>query len=358
MDATNQRTAPARAPWLRVLVYLFLGLAALDVVVQHFADVWRSYEPHPYIDHLQACRQHPWDLVIVGGSPAAYGFDPALLAGMRWHGHSLDRVYNLGLILATSAEVYHATLRALPAPPRLLVYGITASDLNDDRVEPNGPRQLMTVADVLEWCRERPDEAGWCLRHFVDERCQRLWKLYYYRNGIRAWAAAQGQRLWSGDGIDRPLAPLVHINVDSTERLDHLRAQGKVKKAFPFLDNFRIGSYVGYLHRLLDWGEQNGVTVVLVDLPVSEELEDQICPRPFALYRAALAEVERTRGVRVLRATRPAVGLTDADFADLIHLNGQGKARLSAWVREALTAMDSTHDSPPNPSISYLSRER
>ena len=359
MVAIRTHPTPAKMPWLRcrVIMYLLLGLAAVDVIVQHFAEVWRSYEPHPYIDHLRAVRQHPWDLVVVGGSPAAYGFDPAVLAGTPWKGQKLDRVYNLGLILATAAEVYHATVHALPAPPHLLVYGITASDLNDDRLEPNGPRQLMTVADVFDWCWQRPDTADWCLRHYFDERVQRLWKLYYYRNGIRAWAAAQTQRLWSGDSIANPLAPLMHINVDSSERLDHLRAHGKVKNVFPFLDNFRIGSYLTYLRRLLDWGDQHGVTVVLVDLPVSAELEQRVCPRPFALYREALDKVEQTRGVHVLRATRSAVGLTDAHFADLIHLNGEGKARLSAWVRNELTAMGGTGHSPANQHLSYLSGE-
>jgi hypothetical protein len=175
------------------------------------------------------------------------------------------------------------------------------------------------------------------LRHFLDERCQRLWKLYYYRNGIRAWATEQVQRLGAGQRLENVFAPAVHINVDSSERLDLLKAQGKVKDFFPFLEHFRVGSYVSYLHRLLDWGEQHGVTVVLVDLPVPADLEERLCPQAFATYRAVLADIERTRGVRVLRASRAAVGLTDAHFADLVHLNAQGKARLSAWVRQALT---------------------
>jgi hypothetical protein len=359
MDATREYPTLSKKRWLRfrVVLYLLLGLAALDLVVQHFADVWRSYEPHPYIDHLRAVRQHPWDLVVVGGSPAAYGFDPAVLTGMPWKGQKLDRVYNFGLVLGTTAEVYHASVRGLPTPPRLLVYGITASDLNDDRLEPNGPRQLMTAADVVEWCWQRPDTIDWCLRHYVDEHVQRLWKLYYYRNGIRAWAAAQARRLSSGDSALSPLAPLVHIDVDTSERLDHLRAQGKVKDGFPFLDNFRIGSYLTYLYRLLNWGDQYGVAVVLVDLPVSAELEERVCPRPFALYRQTLEKVEQSRGTPILRPTRSAVGLTDAHFADLIHLNGEGKARLSAWVRQELMALDGIHRSPTGRDLTYLSRE-
>jgi hypothetical protein len=70
-------------------------------------------------------------------------------------------------------------------------------------------------------------------------------------------------------------------------------------------------------------------------MPVSADLEKMHAPA-FALYRAALAEVERSRGVRVLRATRPAVGLGDDDFADPIHLNAAGAAKLSAWLRNEI----------------------
>jgi hypothetical protein len=339
MHGNNART-PVPRPWwrrYRVVLYLVLGLAAVDMVVAGFADVWLAYEPHPYRDHIRACRQQAWDLVVVGGSPTAYGFDPAVLSGLRWQGYSLNRVFNLGLVLATTAEVYEAAKDALPAPPRLLLYGITASDLNDDRVEPNGPRQLMALADVGCWCRERPDTMCWCLGHYLDEHVQRLWKLYYYRNGIQRWTMDHAERLWTGHPAEDLLAPPVRINVDSDERLDYLRAAGKVKDFFPFLDHYHLGAYLKYLHRLLDWGEQQGVQVVLIDMPVPADLDTRLCPEQFATYRAALAAVARTRKVPVLWATRDAVGLTDAHFVDLIHLNGNGKKCLSSWVRQALS---------------------
>jgi hypothetical protein len=328
-----------RAWWsrYRLLLYVVLGLAAIDVVIARFANVWRSYEPHPYRDHVRAVRNQRWDLVVVGGSPASYGFDPAMLSGLRWQGHSLERVYNLGLVLGTTAEVYHATKNILSRPPTLLLYGITASDLNDDRVEPNGPRHLMEMSDVVCWCWERPDAIDWCLRHYLDEHVQRLWQLYYYRNGIQRWAAEQTGRWWSGQAAKDSLTALVHLNVNSGDRLDHLRAAGLVKDFFPFLDYYRIDAYLRYLHRLLDWCQERGTEVVLVDLPVPADLEERLCVKQFATYRATLAQVEKSRGVRVLRASRAAVGLTDAHFADLVHLNGIGKHRLSAWVRQALS---------------------
>ena len=67
----------------------------------------------------------------------------------------------------TSAYVTGA-LYSLAAPPKLLVYGITASDLNDSRLEPHGPGSVMEWSDLAEWVRLRPRTAarpnGWALR--------------------------------------------------------------------------------------------------------------------------------------------------------------------------------------------------
>ena len=343
MSATSSK--PGRPRWLRyrVIVYLIVGLAAVDAVVARHVDLWQAYERHPYRDAMAKGRRQAWDLVVVGGSPAGYGLDADVLSGLRWQGHSLDRACNLGLVLGTTADVYHITERALVTPPRLLLYGITASDLNEDRIEPNGPRQLMRLADVVHWCRERPDTADWCVRHYLDERAQRVWQLYYYRNGIRCWAVDQLRHLVGSDAESDQLGSgNVDLHVATDERLDVLRAAGKVKDFFPFLDRYQIKTYLTYLHRLLDWGEQHHVPVVLVDLPVPADLEERLCPAQYAAYRTVLAEVEHTRGVRVLRASPDTVGLTDAHFADLIHLNGNGRARLSAWVRQALGAPETS----------------
>jgi hypothetical protein len=56
----------------------------------------------------------------------------------------------------------------------------------------------------------------------------------------------------------------------------------------------------------------------------------------FAEYQSRLAEWESARGLTVIRAGRDAVGLSDADFGDVIHLNGIGAAKFSAWLRGQL----------------------
>lgn len=343
-----------RSTWwgkYRVLLFFALGLLAVDAVIAHYKSLWRSYESHPYRDRLEACRQQRFDIIVLGSSPALYGIDPNLLVGMRRDGTVLESAFDLAFPLATTAEVYHAVEHGLAAPPRLFVYGITATDINDDRVVPQSPRELMDARDVVRWCRERPESTWWAVRNYGGERLTGAWKLMQYRDGIRLWAADKVENLWPG------LCPEVAAEARAARerreslrgsngfqspeptpdfRLDCLKAAGKVEDTFSFLENYHVGVYLVYLHRLLDWAEIHHVPIVLVDMPVSADLDQRICPQAFATFRAALAEVERKRAVRILRPTREEVGLTDADFADVVHLNQSGAKRLTTWLRREL----------------------
>ena len=119
--------------------------------------------------------------------------------------------------------------------------------------------------------------------------------------------------------------------------LDYLKEVGGLRcNAFPYLDHYRVSDHLRHLERLLDWAASAGVPVVLVDMPVSADLQDGLHAAAFATYRAVLADLERRRGLRVIRAHRDAIGLTDIDFGDFIHLNIQGADRLSTWLRQQL----------------------
>jgi hypothetical protein len=337
----------------RVLLYLLLGLAAVDVAVARNRPVWRACDPDEYRERLHNCRRGPHDLVLVGGSLVSEGLDPAALRGLAWHGRTIEHPYNLGLPGGTMSEVWHAVEHGLAEPPRLLVYGVTASDLNDQRGEPEGPRQLMDWHDLPRWVRYRPEAADWAPRHFLEERLGRLWQLSYYRNGIRLWAADQVERRWPGPfagaaaearkGQARAAALRRQDgyapDADTRARsLANLKAHGTTGPPIPFLDRYQLGGHLRYLHRLLDWARGRGVAVVLVDMPVSADLEERLHPREFARYRAALTETAQQHGVPVLHARRDVLGLDDTHFADLVHLNRRGAARMSAWLRAQLAA--------------------
>jgi hypothetical protein len=342
----------ARRIWrFRLPIYVLLGFAAVDVAVASHRAVWRRYDPDDYLERVRACRREPRDLVVIGGSPVSEGIDPAILAGLQHNGATLAKAFNLGLPGGTVAEFWHALDRGLAAPPRLIIYGITASDLNDSRNEPHGPYSLMDLEDVAAWVTARPQSAEWVIRHYARGRLSRLWQLYRYRNAIRFWATdcvesicpgfapqaasemrayrAYAEAMRRGDGF----APNPGFR---DRRLDLLKAAGFTCESFTYLDRFRMGEHLVYFRRIVDWAAEAGVPIVLVDMPVTAELDEGLHAAAFAEYRAWLARVQRELGLRVLRADRGTVGLTDAEFADFIHLNGAGALRLSAWLRGQL----------------------
>ena len=330
---------------LRTPLRVLLGLLVLDLGVWAFADVWQRHSPDDYAMRVAGCNRHPQDLVIVGGSPVSEGIVPDELRGSEF-----PRVYALGLPGGTTTEFYHAMLRSCPTPPRLLIYGITASDINDSRNEPHGPASLMTLGDVCEWATTRPESREWVVRQYLLAKASRSWSLFRYRHGIRMWSALQADALAPGAAPEavREARELRHY-ADAilsgngyapaagfvARRHDINKQTGAELPPFAFLNKYKTGSHLKYLHKIIDWSNANGTQLILLDMPVTSDLEAQY-PEAFAEYRQRLSEIERQRGVTILRAHRDIVGITDAGFADTIHLNGVGAKVLSQWLRHRL----------------------
>lgn len=338
---------PYRAP-----LFALIGFCCLNGVVALHARTWRSYDPRFARDRIRYGRRHTWDLVVVGGSPAMAGINSACLKSLPWHDRLLQRSYNLAIPLATAAEIFHSLEHGLSAPPQLVVYGIAVTDFNDMRVEAMDPEELMEGGDVLRWTRWRRGEAEWCVRRWVGERSVRLFPLYYYREGIRRWAAARAERAWPGfcpeaahqaaKGLEnatglrrcydfspaRPVPPYL--------RFDLKKAAGELPCRVAPMENYRLDGYLPYLEAIIDWCAEHGADLVLVDIPVPADLE-RLYPQALAAYRATLLQMQRRRGLLLMTPTREQVGLTEADFDDMIHLNGDGNARFSDWLRRALS---------------------
>lgn len=331
----------------RVVVLFLLGLIATDCALGRAAALWDRHSPDDYAARVEGCRRIPQDIIFVGGSPVSEAIDPDRIAGITWRGQPLHRAYAVGLSGGTTSDFYHAVRLACPTPPRVLVYGVAASDLNDSRHEPHGASSLMGWGDLAGWVRLRPDSAGWVTRHFVQGRLRAASNLYRYRHGMKMWAALEADAVMPGccpeavreaselrDYADAlrggtgyaPQRGFIHRSFAA------VKAAGLTPKTFPYLDKYKTGSHLRYLDKLSDWCEERGVALVLVDMPVTADLE-AMYPAAFAEYRGRLAEVELARGLTVIRATREGVGLSDALFADLIHLNAAGAQVFSVWLR-------------------------
>ncbi|MGL6094232.1 MAG: hypothetical protein ACRC7O_00335, partial [Fimbriiglobus sp.] len=190
----------------------------------------------------------------------------------------------------------------------------------------------------------------WVTRHFLQARAGRVWAAYRYRHGMRMAAAITADAGFPGCCPDatreatelrayadalrtgRGYAPAAGF---ADRRWDEAKRVNAEVPPFAFLDKYRTGSHLNYLHRLLDWADANGTAVVLLDVPTTADLDAKY-PEAFVEYRQRLAEVEATRRVAVIRGHRDAVGLDDTLFADLIHPNRAGARTLSAWLRDRL----------------------
>jgi hypothetical protein len=357
MDMT--RPAPIKAPHeptrlrtrLRTLILFILTLVALDLLIHLNRKTWVAHSPDGYLERVTKCASEPRDLVFIGGSTIAEGINPTGVGPIPWQGRTLANHYAVGLSGGTTSDIYFAAIHACPTPPSLLVYGITASDINDSRHEPHGPHSLMNWADVQDWRATRPEAAEWVTRHYLRGQADQVWAAYRYRHGIRMWAAKLGDRFIPGSSPEaftemerqRQTADwLKHGNGYAPtqwfaqRRYDQMKAGGWQQPPFEYLAQYRTGSHWKYLHRLIDWCEDHGTKLILIDMPTTADLELRH-PAEFAEFRLRLADLERERGLKIFRASQEATGLTDEHFADLIHLNLSGCEKLSAWVKTKLT---------------------
>jgi hypothetical protein len=356
LTGDHRLAPPQERSWVRryrLVIWFAVALAGIDGLVAANSRFLNAYDPHPYQERLARCAEGDWDVIIAGGSPAMCGVDPAILRGATWHDRELKSAYNLGLPLATATEICLAVEHALPRPPSLLIYCVSATDLNECRVEPHAPRQIMNATDVGRLATQRPKDAGWCARNYLAERANHLWQLYCHRGAIRLWAAEFVNRIWPDCCEDAAATARMGLAISSdlrqgfgyrsspaetpTTRLDQRKAVGERFDHLLFMEPYRLGGrQLLYFRRLLDWGAENAVPIVLVEMPVSADLDERLYPAEYGSFRATLAALATSRNLPLLRPTRADVGLTDGDFVDLIHLNASGASRLSHWLRAAL----------------------
>lgn len=337
-------------PRRRVVLACVLTLVLVDVAVRLAQPVWNEYSPDEYAERVNGCARQQRDLVFVGGSPIAEGINPDHLGSITWQGTNVDDVYCVGLSGGTTTDIYFGTRSACPQPPKLLVYGMTASDINDSRHEPHGVHSLLTWNDVQDWRATRPEAAEWVTRHYAKDRALNLWATAQNAHAIRLWGAvrlasvlpsacpetvaeAQRQcRQYLDLTTKRGYVPTPWF---ASRQYDQMKAGGWVQPNFEYLARYKTGSHLKYLERLLDWAEERDVTVVVVDMPTTADLQARH-PAEFAEYRSRLTEVCQRRGIRLLSADQQSTGLTDNHFADLIHLNRAGSDRLSNWMGDEL----------------------
>ena len=333
---------PLRARRLRKLrpVLLFAAaFAVVDTAVRLTADTWTMYAADDYAERIERCAAEPHDVIVLGGSPVSEGIDPSPLSGNAW---------SLALPGGTFTDSYFAYKHGTATKPKLLIVGIAATDFNDARNEPHGAYSIYAAADVRDIARTRPDAANWTMRRFADGRLRQASALYQHRRGLYLAAAdvagsvdvriapetcaiaARDFGYAVGLRDSRGYAPAPWFaNANYAER----KARGESFPPFDFLERYRFGSHFAYLERLQT--ERGETTVVLIEMPYTADFETRFAAR-LAEFRTRITAWETERGWTILRATREALQLTDADFGDFVHLNRGGAAKLTTWLKVEL----------------------
>ena len=343
---------PRIPPPLRPALWLFAGLVAIDVGVRATHDVWARHSPDDYAERINGCRDAPRDLIFLGGSPVSEGFDPARFRGLDWGGGPITAPYSVGLPGGTATDFFFALRHATEGqpPPRLVIYGAAVTEWNDDRNEPHGAYSLWDWGDWRDVLTHRPEAWNWATRRFLEGRLRDGWAAYRYRHGIRAATAAAFDDLIPGSGgevVDEARKSLAYsaqlragtgyAPADFYAATDYAESKRLAKPAAPFdfLEKYRTGGHFAYVKRIRDWCRERGCDFVVVEMPVTRDLENRF-PTQVADGRKLMAELKRDTGIRFVSATRDEVGLSDHDFADLIHLNRVGAAKLSTFVHDQL----------------------
>ena len=337
---------------LRPALWLLAGLILLDIGVRATRAIWERYSPDDYAERIDGCREQPRDLIFLGGSPVSEGFDPAIFRGLDWHREPIGSPYSVGLPGGTATDFFFALRHATDGqpPPRVVIYGAAVTEWNDDRNEPHGAYSLWDWGDYRDVLRYRPEAWNWATRRFLEGRLRDCWAAFRDRHGIRAAVAVAADDLIPGAGGEvadearKSLAYTYSLRAgtgyapaDFYANTDYAESKQRNKPAAPFdfLEKYRTGRHFQYVNRIRDWCRDRGCAFVVVEMPVTADLEARF-PAQVAEGQTLLARLRTDASVHYVSATRAEVGLTDHDFADLIHLNRGGAAKLSRFVRDRL----------------------
>lgn len=329
-----------------VLALVIGGLLGLEWVMRQQAVQAALPQPERYLwhaDNIQAKldglarldQARGVDVLFLGNSTALSGLDPTTFDEARLHDTG-PAAYNGALegIPASAARTF-AQVYTRRARPDMIIYAVTPQDLN-----PNSP----TGRDVADRVRHsgmvaaatQDDAYGQLMHWLVDHSA-----LFRYRPVLHALAVGGGQ-----------LAPLPGIYFDERGWVSDKKRLSEVPPADRarllnkdgVWDYTPIGEQAVALAGMIADLKQQGIRLVLVNMPVSEGyLANFDHPEDYQHYLTELSQLSKVGDVPLWDMASPHedVVFEEADFADLIHLNRFGAAKLSAALARRWQALES-----------------
>lgn len=290
-------------------------------------DAWPSPElqkKYDQIGHLAASRRRP-DVVLVGDSMMDAGGDPA---GLRLAVPEAS-FYNASLAGNTLPVVADWTTRIVQPRlhPRVVVVGFSSNELNPRVLEPGSGVGAYRGSRVVRAAGGRGSPVDRADAFFREHSL-----LYRYRGSLRRPFAT---RVVDPDVFDPGLTADGQNTAFSDrgylERGGPAQAQVVIRGVTAALEGFNVNlENVTILQEMIRAVRRAGARVLLVAMPVTADLIASH-PRGDTDYQAAMSAfsgaAERSGATFVQPGVWP-----NAVFADPVHLNAAGAARLTAYL--------------------------
>ena len=319
----------------RVLSAVVVVLLVLEVVARLLeprlspAARWNNAVPGDHLENIEGLSADGGvDVLVVGSSSGGSGIDPQQLADEALAPRG---AYNLWMNGPSVQSIELITSRfAMPAlSPRVLVVAVSSRELNDEGETQRDHVEILRASSAGRTVLT-DDHPVARLERAIIRASALVRTRQELRQPHRVLDAVRGRREPSTIG-PRGM---------ETERIDQTLEilPAHVKQEREALRPFEVGgAELEALAALVDAAQARGVRVVLVDMPVLEEVYVPYHERGVdddRRYQAVLASFAEAQDIELVQAR--ALDWEDDLFADENHLNGEGARRLTSLVSDAI----------------------
>ena len=256
---------------------------------------------------------------LLGGSSARESIvsGDALAAEIAALGGPRVAAYDLGAINQNFAESL-SVVDSVPDTPAWLLVGINLGRFTATRdqnaAQAEGRELLLESGAVHSFVSSR-----WGLEKYQYTILPGIWAY------ITDWVRKHGGRLLAGDPLNTEYA--LHRYSAQTQR-----SEGQKKRLVKRWNTSRrpifeqnVDANLQMLEALLSHARERGVKVVLLELPLNEEIVGDSFAAPQLQYRAPVSALAREYGAPYIDLNQK-VDIPSRDFQDLSHLIAPGRA--------------------------------
>ena len=291
--------------------------------------VWRDWEAQNKAERMtELGRDNGASIVVLGSSMANAAFD----AERFTHTVAPDRpAFNAALDGSDvrTVELWGRQFALPELRPDVVVIGVSSRELND-----NGTRQDEVYQEFADAPAGRRLAGGGSALDRAEWWAGRASFLVRYRTVLRRPASAGSNEEQAFQGVSR-----LGTSDDILRRMDETyRVTPRFRRAAPrtVLRDFAVGGQqMDSLNRLVDDAESRGTDVLLVNMPVTDDLVEAHPggAADYERFRSALREFAAEHSARLVDVGR---SFPISEFRDQFHLNRAGRVRFTRLMIEDL----------------------